>query len=160
MLERERRAAYRFLDRILVPDRDSAFIVKFDAKVGFLCGPTSSLAELRLALGQADFSLKKNARQSPTKEPKRKDIAGGTKLQTAVKRQFRQRHADPAGPCFTVTPDRTLEQILADIEAEWTAQYSIGFTPAVDASGEYRKLSLRTTGNRFVVHTRDSYFAR
>jgi len=64
------------------------------------------------------------------------------------------------GTCFTVTPDRTLEQILADIEAEWTAQYSIGFTPAVDASGEYRKLSLRTTGNRFVVHTRDSYFAR
>ncbi len=238
VLERERRAAYRFLDRILVPDRDSAFVVKFDARVRFLCGPTSSLDELRVALGEADFSLKRNAPKSHRKEPRLKDIAGGTKLQTAVKDSCdnvmralggrkalllltdgvdtasrttlaeaieHARRSDTSvysilyseagkagsargfsgsapmrasekgasilselalrtgGRFFTVTADRSLEQVLDEIEAELTGQYSIGFTPAVGGSGEYRRLSLRisgTMGNRFVVHSRDGYFAR
>jgi VWFA-related protein len=85
VIERERRGAYAFLERVLRPDKDRAFVMQFDAGVKVLCPPTSSLPELRRALSAVDFSIRKNVRQRAGKEPKKSDIAGGTKLQTAVK---------------------------------------------------------------------------
>jgi len=86
VIERERRGAYAFLDRILRPDRDVALVVSFDARVHILCRPTAALPELQKALSHAELPLnKKAAHKRPNAEPKKQDIAGGTKLQTAVK---------------------------------------------------------------------------
>jgi VWFA-related protein len=84
VLERERRGAYVFLERVLRPDRDLALVMSFDARVKILCRPTAALSDMRKGLNAADLPLRKNVKQKPGREPKRKDIAGGTKLQTAV----------------------------------------------------------------------------
>jgi VWFA-related protein len=85
VLERERRSAYAFLEHVLRPDRDLALVMSFDAKVKVLCYPTASLSDLRKGLNAADLPLRKNVKLKSGMEPKKKDIAGGTKLQTAVR---------------------------------------------------------------------------
>jgi hypothetical protein len=84
VLERERRGAYSFLERVLRPDRDTALVMSFDAKVKILCPPTAALSDLRKGLNAADLPLRKNVKLKPGMEPKKKDLSGGTKLQTAV----------------------------------------------------------------------------
>jgi hypothetical protein len=55
------------------------------------------------------------------------------------------------GTSFTVTAGRGLEQILGDIEAELTGQYSIGFTrPAVRGNIEKCLFERRETGLWFI----------
>jgi VWFA-related protein len=235
VLERERRGAYAFLDHILRPDRDRAFVMKFDVKVSLLCPPTASLAALQQGLREADLPLKKNATHDPKKEPKKADILVGTKLSDAVKMAsddimttaggrkalllltdgddhgsvtvldeaiehallsdtlvYSIHYPDPkgypnalkdavtglkmpvmrgtralgelarqtGGGFFAVTAKMPLEQVLDEIQAELRTQYSIGFIPAANASGEYRKLSLRAKNDALVVRSRDGYYAR
>lgn len=50
VLEPERDASYTFLDQVLRPDKDQAFIVQFNTRVELLGGFTSSRDELRAAL--------------------------------------------------------------------------------------------------------------
>ena len=50
VLEPEREASYVFLDQVLRPDRDKAFIAQFNTRVEVLQGFTSSREELRAAL--------------------------------------------------------------------------------------------------------------
>src|SRR5262249_31923733 len=52
VLEPERRASFTFLDRVLRPDRDQAFVAHFDERVETLQGLTSSRERLRSALGE------------------------------------------------------------------------------------------------------------
>ncbi len=52
VLETERQASYKFLDKVLRPDRDQAFIAHFDVGFGVLQGLTSSRQELASALGR------------------------------------------------------------------------------------------------------------
>ena len=225
VLERERRGAYAFLEHVLRPDRDSALVMSFDAKVKILCPPTAALSDLRKGLNAADLPLRKNVKPKPGMEPKKKDIAGGTKLQTAVRQcsdrfmlqasgrkalllltdgvdegsrttldqavEHAQRadtvvfsilYADPRGHAglqfergqriltelarqtgggfFTVTKERTLEQILDEIQVELRTQYSIGFVPDAVQGGEYRKLSLQTVRAGLTVQARAGYYAR
>jgi VWFA-related protein len=225
VLERERRGAYGFLEHVLRPDRDLALVMSFDAKVKVLCQPTAALSDLRKGLNAADLPLRKNVKLKPGMEPKKKDIAGGTKLQSAVRQcsdrfmlkasgrkalllltdgvdegsrttldqaiEHAQRadtvvfsilYADPGrhggfevergqriltelarqtgGGFFTVTKERTLEQILDEIQVELRTQYSIGFVPDVGQAGEYRKLSLHTVRDGLAVYARAGYYAR
>ena len=51
-LEQERRASYTFLDHVLRPDKDQAFVVHFDTQVETLQEPTFSRSELELALSE------------------------------------------------------------------------------------------------------------
>src|SRR5271165_1679595 len=81
ILERERRASYTFLDRVLREGRDSAFVMKFDVAVTMLQGFTSSRKELQAALRTADLA-KRNADEA---EPPREHILVGTKLYDAVR---------------------------------------------------------------------------
>ena len=50
VLEPERQASYTFLDQVLRPDKDKAFITQFNNRVELLQGFTSSREELRAAL--------------------------------------------------------------------------------------------------------------
>jgi VWFA-related protein len=50
VLEPEREASYVFLDQVLRPDRDKAFIAQFNTRVEVIQGFTSSREELRAAL--------------------------------------------------------------------------------------------------------------
>ncbi len=50
VLEPERDASYTFLDQVLRPDKDQAFIAQFNTRVELLGGFTSSREELRAAL--------------------------------------------------------------------------------------------------------------
>lgn len=52
VLEKERRASYTFLDKVLREDKDLAFVTSFDRRVEILQGLTSSRKELASALGQ------------------------------------------------------------------------------------------------------------
>jgi len=52
VLETERRASFDFLDKVLRPDRDRAFVAHFDMRFGVLQGLTSSRKELADALGR------------------------------------------------------------------------------------------------------------
>lgn len=49
-LEAERRASYTFLDKVLRPDRDRAFVAHFDMRFGLLQSLTSSRQDLAAAL--------------------------------------------------------------------------------------------------------------
>jgi VWFA-related protein len=53
--------------------------------VKILCRPTAALIDIRKRLNAADLPLRKHVKQKPGREPKRKDVARGTKLQTAVR---------------------------------------------------------------------------
>jgi len=50
VLEPERSASYKFLDQVLRPDRDKAFVAQFNTSVDVLQGFTSSREELQAAL--------------------------------------------------------------------------------------------------------------
>ncbi len=50
LLEPERRASYTFLDQVLRPEKDKAFIAQFNTRVELIEGFTSSREELRAAL--------------------------------------------------------------------------------------------------------------
>jgi VWFA-related protein len=52
VLEQERQASYTFLDQVLRPEEDQAFIAHFDTRVEILQGLTSSRSELQNALSQ------------------------------------------------------------------------------------------------------------
>jgi VWFA-related protein len=69
VLEEERTASYAFLQEMLRPDKDLAFVVSFDVRVKMLAKPTSSVQTLRAAF---------DALKIP--------ILGSTLLYTAVKR--------------------------------------------------------------------------
>ena len=50
----ERNASYQFFDQVLRPDRDQAFVIKFDSEVELLQDLTSSRARLQSALNALD----------------------------------------------------------------------------------------------------------
>lgn len=55
VMEPERDASYKFLDQVLRPDKDQAFVAHFDTRVELLQGFTSSRQELRAALDQLEI---------------------------------------------------------------------------------------------------------
>ena len=55
VLEQERRASFTFLDRVLRPDRDQAFVASFDVRVEITQSLTSSRDKLRSALGRLEI---------------------------------------------------------------------------------------------------------
>jgi len=57
VLEPERQASYTFLDQVLRPDQDQAFIAQFNNRVELLQGFTSSRDELRAALDKLHIPL-------------------------------------------------------------------------------------------------------
>jgi VWFA-related protein len=235
ILERERRGAYAFLERVLRPDRDRAFVTKFDVKVTPLCPPTANPGALQKGLAKADLPLKKNVKKNPKDEPRWLDIAPGTKLRDAVVQEsdrvmqkargrkalllftdgddhgsrttldeaiehaqrsetliYSIHYPDPrgypkamtdaatglklpvvrgtralgalaertGGRFFSVTAKTPLEQVLDEIQVELRTQYSIGFVPAANTSGEFRRLALQVKKDGLVARSRDGYYAR
>jgi VWFA-related protein len=55
VLKPEREASYKFLDQVLREDRDLAFVLHFDIKVGLLQGFTSSREKLATGLDQLEI---------------------------------------------------------------------------------------------------------
>jgi hypothetical protein len=117
--------------------------MSFDAKVKILCPPTAALSDLRKGLNAADLPLRKNIRVKPGMEPKKKDIAGGTKLQSAVRQCSDGFMLNASG--------RKALLLLTD---------GIGFVPDGGQAGEYRKLSLQTKRPGLAVQARAGYYAR
>jgi VWFA-related protein len=58
VLERERRASYRFLDQVLREDKDQAFVAHFDIEVEILQELTSSRTRLAAALDKLTIPLR------------------------------------------------------------------------------------------------------
>jgi VWFA-related protein len=52
VLEEQREAAYQFLGRVLRPEQDQAFVIKFDREVELLQGLTASRKDLERAIGR------------------------------------------------------------------------------------------------------------
>ncbi|MBZ5553758.1 MAG: VWA domain-containing protein [Acidobacteriia bacterium] len=71
VLEQERRASYSFLDQVLRPDKDSAFVIHFDREVELLQDLTSSRQKLESALGllQVPEPGEESGRRSPGQRP-------------------------------------------------------------------------------------------
>jgi hypothetical protein len=107
--------------------------MSFDAKVKVLCRPTAALSDLRKGLNAADLPLRKNVKLKPGMEPKRKDVAGGTKLQSAVRQCSDAFMLTATGRkallLFTDGVDEgsrtTLEQAIDDAQRADTVVYSI-----------------------------------
>jgi VWFA-related protein len=55
VLEQERRASYTFLDRVLRPGQDRAFVAHFDERVGIVQGLTASRTELSSPWANSGF---------------------------------------------------------------------------------------------------------
>ena len=62
VLDEERRASYSFLDQVLRPDRDQAFVIHFDEQVELLQDVTSSKQKLETALNEIELDRPQNAR--------------------------------------------------------------------------------------------------
>jgi VWFA-related protein len=62
VLGEERRASYSFLDQMLRPDRDQAFVIHFDEQVELLQDVTSSKQKLEAALNELELDRPQNAR--------------------------------------------------------------------------------------------------
>ena len=62
VLDEERRASYSFLDQMLRPDRDQAFLIHFDEEVELLQDVTSSKQKLETALQEIEIDHPQNAR--------------------------------------------------------------------------------------------------
>jgi VWFA-related protein len=57
VMEPERNASYQFLDQVLRPEKDQAFVAHFDTRVEVVQGFTSSREELRAALDQLEVPV-------------------------------------------------------------------------------------------------------
>lgn len=57
VMEPERNASYKFLDQVLRPEKDQAFVAHFDTRVEVVQGFTSSRQELRAALDQLEIPV-------------------------------------------------------------------------------------------------------
>ncbi len=57
VMEPERKASYQFLNQVLRPNRDQAFVAHFDTRVEVVQGFTSSRQELRAALDQLEVPV-------------------------------------------------------------------------------------------------------
>src|ERR1051326_3889046 len=62
VLDEERRASCSFLDQVLRPDRDQAFVIHFDEQVELLQDVTSSKQKLETALNEIELDHPQNAR--------------------------------------------------------------------------------------------------
>jgi VWFA-related protein len=57
VMEPERNGSYKFLDQVLRPEKDQAFVAHFDTRVEVVQGFTSSRQELRAALDQLEIPV-------------------------------------------------------------------------------------------------------
>lgn len=64
VLGQERSASYKFLDQILRPDKDQAFILHFDREAELLADLTSSRQKLQTALGQLELPERDQVQQT------------------------------------------------------------------------------------------------
>lgn len=62
VLGEERRASYTFLDQMMRPDRDRAFVIHFDEQVELLQDVTNSKPKLEAALNEIELDRPQNAR--------------------------------------------------------------------------------------------------
>ena len=166
VLERERRGAYAFLGHVLRPDRDRAFVMKFDVKVAVLSRPTAALVPLQKALSEADFPLK-NTHKPAAAEPKKSDYAIGTRLRDCVKQAsdgiMRAATGRKALLLFTDGVDsgsrHTLAEAITSAQRSETLVYSILYAAPRRPGNNYRQRGLnaltelanRTGGGFFIV---------
>jgi VWFA-related protein len=149
VLEEERTASYAFLQEMLRPDKDLAFVVSFDVRVKMLAKPTSSVQALRAAF---------DALKIP--------IFGSTLLYTAVKRASEDTMRKEKGrKAFIILSDgvdvhsmTSLGTAIEYAQRADTAIYSILFADRQN-NGFYsrrgrkalQRLSLETGGSFFEV---------
>jgi VWFA-related protein len=86
VLGEEQSASYRFLDQVLRPDKDLAFVIHFDRDVELLQDLTSSRKQLERALGSLEMpeSLRRGGHNGPGSGPRSRGRVGGTSLYDAV----------------------------------------------------------------------------
>jgi VWFA-related protein len=77
---------------------------------------------------------------------------GGTALKNLAQ--------ETGGRLFEVSKKLTLQEIFNRIQEELRSQYSLGYTPAEQASGEFRRIQLKTTRDKLEVITRTGYYPR
>jgi VWFA-related protein len=217
VLQQERRASQAFLERVLRPDRDQAFVAHFDERVEILQGLTSSRAQLAEALQRLAIpghyatliysAVRECAEGVMRKQAGRKafilltdgvafhdETSIGTAIEFAQRADtilYSIRFSDPikayrpvraailatakehgkaalarmaketGGETFEVSKRQSIDEIYKQVEDALRTQYSIGYTPEKSGTaGGYRKIKLSAREWRFVVTTREGYYAR
>jgi len=86
VLDQERSASYTFLDQVLRPNKDMAFVIHFDREVELLQDLTSSRQKLQAALEllQTPQFTRNVGSNSPASSPGSHHRGGGTLLYDAV----------------------------------------------------------------------------
>ena len=69
LIEEERSASYQFLDQVLRPERDQAFVIKFDSEAELLQDLTNSRASLQKALNDLKAPLRLRRSESGAQDP-------------------------------------------------------------------------------------------
>jgi VWFA-related protein len=69
VLPEERTASYRFLEKVMREDKDTAFVIHFDFEVELLQDLTSSRATLRKALDQLEIGQQRRQPSQPGQDP-------------------------------------------------------------------------------------------
>ncbi len=89
-------------------------------------------------------------------------IMAGQAIYHARGRKVMRRLAEETGGLyFEVSKKETIEQIYGEIEDEMRNQYSIAYrSNRADASGGYRKISLKMADRHLTVHTRPGYYPK
>lgn len=80
---------------------------------------------------------------------------GGSRDGRELKRIARR----TGGGYFEVSKKETLEQIYAKIEEELRNQYSLGYTPGIEAKDGYRRIKVDTHKKGLLVQGREGYYA-
>jgi VWFA-related protein len=68
--------------------------------------------------------------------------------------------ARTGGRMFRATDERSLEQVFEQIEEELRNQYSIGYSPSLEAGKSFRKVKLATKNKKHKVQTREGYYPK
>jgi VWFA-related protein len=150
VLEPERRASYTFLDRVLRPDRDHAFVAHFDITFGVLQSLTPSRQDLAAALDRL-----------------RIPVLAGTLLYTGLKRASEDvMRAQSGRKAFILLSDgvdyhsrTSLVTAIEYVQRADTIVYSILFADPRNRSQrgpEVMRRLAKETGGRYFEVTRDN----
>ena len=154
VIEAERAASFRFLDRVLRETMDQVFVVQFDMAVQTPQPLTSSIEKLRKALTFVD---------TPTRNELRSQAGGGTLLYDAVVTASRDILKPVQGRKALIIlsdggengSDATLDEAIDAAHKSDTLIYSILFG-GTEGRGILQRMSRETGGGFFEVTKRQS----
>ncbi|MDP9169083.1 MAG: VWA domain-containing protein [Acidobacteriota bacterium] len=154
VMDAERAASFRFLDRVLRADKDQVFVMQFDMAVQLAQPLTASMEKLRTSLRFVD---------TPTRNQLRAQYGGGTLLFDAVVNASKDIMKDVTGRKALIIlsdggengSDASLQESIDAAHKADTLIYSILFG-GTEGRGILQRMSRETGGGFFEVTKRQS----